>query len=584
MFRAFRSEVEDVLEAALLRLELPSGDLGVERPPPDRDAALASSVSFRLASEAEATPSAIANDIAAAIEITETRYIASVDVAGPYVNFSVSERFYAETLNQSVSSDYGSLSSQNTSIIIEHTSANPTGPIHVGRARNTIFGDSLARLLEYAGYDVERQYYVNDAGRQMALFTWAYETFDEADLPPPERARSDYELVRYYRKGNRYLENADEAATEVAESEIASIIDGLDRGDMAVYERVERVVDSVLEGMQQSLSRLPVAFDQFVKETRFIRNGTAESVIERLQSAPESIYEDGAWQLDLSGHDIDKRLVFVRSDGTSLYTTRDLAYHEWKLQNFDRAVTVLGEDHKLQAEQLDAALSILDVDTDSLDQTFCSYVNLPDGRMSTREGTGVDLDDLLDEAVKRARSEVTSRVGSRERDDELTQGDIDRIARQVGIGAVRYDIISKQPTKGITFEWERALDFEAQSAPYIQYVHARCCGIQSEARAQEISPDARAELLVTAPERALLDEISRLPLTVEAAADELAPHMIATYLRSIAETFNTFYRECSVLSAETTEVSQARLALVGATANAIENALDILGIEAPRSM
>jgi arginyl-tRNA synthetase len=584
MFRAFRSEVEDVLEAALLRLELPSGDLGVERPPPDRDAALASSVSFRLASEAEATPSAIANDIAAAIEITETRYIASVDVAGPYVNFSVSERFYAETLNQSVSSDYGSLSSQNTSIIIEHTSANPTGPIHVGRARNTIFGDSLARLLEYAGYDVERQYYVNDAGRQMALFTWAYETFDEADLPPPERARSDYELVRYYRKGNRYLENADEAATEVAESEIASIIDGLDRGDMAVYERVERVVDSVLEGMQQSLSRLPVAFDQFVKETRFIRNGTAESVIERLQSAPESIYEDGAWQLDLSGHDIDKRLVFVRSDGTSLYTTRDLAYHEWKLQNFDRAVTVLGEDHKLQAEQLDAALSILDVDTDSLDQTFYSYVNLPDGRMSTREGTGVDLDDLLDEAVKRARSEVTSRVGSRERDDELTQGDIDRIARQVGIGAVRYDIISKQPTKGITFEWERALDFEAQSAPYIQYVHARCCGIQSEARAQEISPDARAELLVTAPERALLDEISRLPLTVEAAADELAPHMIATYLRSIAETFNTFYRECSVLSAETTEVSQARLALVGATANAIENALDILGIEAPRSM
>lgn len=584
MFRAFRSEVEDVLEAALLRLELPSGDLGVERPPPDRDAALASSVSFRLASEAEATPSAIANDIAAAIEITETKYIASVDVAGPYVNFSVSERFYTETLNQSVSSDYGSLSSQNTSMIIEHTSANPTGPIHVGRARNTVFGDSLARLLEYAGYDIERQYYVNDAGRQMALFTWAYETFDEADLPPPERARSDYELVRYYRKGNRYLENADEAATEVAESEIASIIDGLDRGDMAVYERVERVVDSVLEGMQQSLNRLPVAFDQFVKETRFIRNGAAESVIERLQSAPESIYEDGAWQVDLSGHDIDKRLVFVRSDGTSLYTTRDLAYHEWKLQNFDRAVTVLGEDHKLQAEQLDAALSILDVDTDSLDQTFYSYVNLPDGRMSTREGTGVDLDDLLDEAVKRARSEVTSRVGSRERDDELTQDDIDRIARQVGIGAVRYDIISKQPTKGITFEWERALDFEAQSAPYIQYVHARCCGIQSEAGAKNMSPDARAELLVTAPERALLDEISRLPLTVEAAADELAPHMIATYLRSIAETFNTFYRECSVLSAETTEVSQARLALVGATANAIENALDILGIEAPSSM
>src|SRR5699024_5303212 len=154
----------------------------------------------------------------------------------------------------------------------------------------------------------------------------------------------------------------------------------------------------------------------------------------------------------------------------SLYTTRDLAHHEWKVDNFDHAVTVLGEDHKLQAEQLRETRSILGNDTDKLASVYYSWINLPEGGMSTREGTGVDLDDLLDESIERAREEVESRLDSRIRDDELDEEDVARIARKVGIGAVRYDIVAKQPAKSITFEWERALDFEAQSAPYVQYV------------------------------------------------------------------------------------------------------------------
>ena len=242
---------------------------------------------------------------------------------------------------------------------------------------------------------------------------------------------------------------------------------------------------------------------------------------------------------------------------------------------------MLGEDHKLQAEQLRTALEILGNDTDQLRSTFYSWVNLPEGGMSTREGTGVDLDDLLDEAVSRARDEVESRLDSRSRDDELDEDDVDRIAEQVGIGAVRYDIVSKQPTKGITFEWERALDFEAQSAPYVQYVHARCCGILDDAG--EVAADVDPAALETAEEEALLREIARFPAVIEAAAADHRPHVVATYTRSFAETFNAFYRECPVLDADE-ETRAARVALVGAARTTIANALDAIGVEAPTSM
>jgi arginyl-tRNA synthetase len=149
------------------------------------------------------------------------------------------------------------------------------------------------------------------------------------------------------------------------------------------------------------------------------------------------------------------------------------------------------------------------------------------------------------------------------------------------VGAVRYDVVSKQPTKGITFEWDRALDFEAQSAPYVQYVHARCLGI--EERADGVPDDVDAAVLTDPTERALLHEIARLPAVVEAAADDLSPHVVATYTRDVAEAFNAFYRECPVLDAEA-EVRGARLALVRAARHAVANALDVVGVEAPRAM
>ena len=582
MFIEFRSAVEDAVAGALAARDLPTDDLGIEEPPEGVDAVLASSVAFRLASEVGAPPPKVAADVATEIDAADYDYIGEISTQGPYLNFAPSDDYYADTLAAAGDEAYGQRPPKGKSVVVEHTSANPTGPVHVGRARNPIIGDAIANAVDYAGYDVERHYYVNDAGRQVAVFTWAYETFDEADLPEPEREKPDYELVRYYRKGNSYLEDADEADVEAAEAEIESIMQGLEAGDEETYERVSEVVDTVLDGMTQTLSRLPAEFDEFVKETRFMRSGATDDVVERLQALDEAVYEEDAWQLDLSEHGIEKNFVFLRSDGTTLYTTRDLAHHEWKFDNFDRAVTVVGEDHKLTFSQLSETLELLDHDTEQLDQVFFSWVNLPGGEgMSTREGTGVDLDDLLDEAVSRAREEVEDRMDDRIREDDLTEDDVDRIAHQVGIGAVRFDIVAKQPSKTITFEWERALDFEAQSAPYVQYVHARCQGILD---GETVSDDIDADVLETPEERDLLRTIARFPAVIEQVADDLEPHRVATYTRTFAERFNAFYRECPVLEAETEELQAARLALVAAAAHTIGNALDVLGVAAPESM
>ncbi|MFW5937590.1 MAG: arginine--tRNA ligase, partial [Halanaeroarchaeum sp.] len=174
MLLSFRQEVETVLTAALERLDLPTDDLGIEEPPEDVPAVLASSAAFRLASVVGAPPPQVAGDVAEAIDISDTDYVGTVSVQGPYVNFQPNRAYLADTLEAAQREDFGVLAPKDTAVVVEHTSANPTGPVHVGRARNPILGDAVARLVDYAGYDVDVHYYVNDAGRQMAVFTWAY--------------------------------------------------------------------------------------------------------------------------------------------------------------------------------------------------------------------------------------------------------------------------------------------------------------------------------------------------------------------------------------------------------------------------
>jgi len=518
-----------------------------------------------------------------------------VQTQGPYLNFLPSDAYFAETLETATGDTYGNLPDREESVVVEHTSANPTGPVHVGRARTRSSATpSVICSSTPATTSTATTTSTTPAGRQMAVFAWAYETFDEDDLEdePARATRIEYDLVRYYRKGNAYLENASDAEVEAAEAEIESIMQGLEAGDDEAYERVSEVVDQVLGGMTECLARLPAEFDEFVKETRFMRNGATDDLVARLKELDESVYEEDAWQLELEDHGIDKNLVFLRADGTSLYATRDLAHHEWKFDEYDRAVTVLGEDHKLQAKQVRTTLELLGNETDQLRQVLYSYVNLPEGKMSTRRGTGVDLDDLLDEAIDRARGEVEDRLDDRIRDDDLDDEDIERIAHQVGIGAVRYDIVSKQPTKAITFEWDPRWTSRPSLRP-TSSTFTRAVVVSSRKRESIPRPAwptsrppstpicSRPRPNGTSSRRS----IARFPAVVDEAADDLEPHQIATYTREFADRFNGFYRECPVLADDVDpEIREARLALVAASKHAVANALSILGVAAPRSM
>jgi arginyl-tRNA synthetase len=357
------------------------------------------------------------------------------------------------------------------------------------------------------------------------------------------------------------------------DKEISEILNKYEHLDPDVSAKIRKMVETCLEGQQMTLARMNVFYDKFVWESSFVQNGTVNEVIEKLAKTGYAERKpDGALALNLSPFGMEKEFVLTRADGTSLYTTRDIAYHIWKLANCDMAVNVLGEDQKLAMQRLAATLKILG-ETKLPKIVFYSFVSLPEGRMSTRKGVVVNLDDLLDEAIERAYIEVDKRR------KDLPEDRKRKIAEAVGIGAVRFDIIRVAAEKSITFKWEQALDFEKQGAPFVQYSYARACSILEKAERQQYD----LSVLKEKEEIALVKKMAMLPYEVQVASTDLKPHIMANYARELAETFNQFYRFVSVLNAEP-ELREARLALVNASRITLANTLDLLGIAALEEM
>jgi arginyl-tRNA synthetase len=478
-------------------------------------------------------------------------------------------------------------------VTVEHTSANPNGPFHVGRARNPIIGDTLVRLLRKAGYNVEAQYWVNDMGKQVMILVWGIKNISEDSLPPSERDKTDHLLVRYYQAANAKMEEDPKVQDEinallkeyeeaVKDGEWGRIISRTGSSEIRASD-VKEACNGVLEGMVGSLSRLGVGLDRFVYESQVVEDHSLWNIIGGLEKSPLSRDEDGAKYLDLSGHikggdegQYKRRFVFTRSDGSALYTTRDLAYHSWKLSQCDQAINVLGEDHRYQSQMLELALS--ELGSEKLPETvFYAFVSLPEGKMSTRRNRVVFLDDLLDEAVERAKEEVLKRR------DDLSSGDLDEISNMVGIGALRFNTVKVQPEKKIIFKWEEALNFEGSSAPFVQYSHARACSILRKWGSEVVDKPDWSKM-VEGSEKDLVKTLARFPLVIEESALKRKIHLIPLYLIEVASSFNDFYRDCPVLNESDKERKMTRLALVTLTRNVLKDGLEVIGIRAPERM
>jgi arginyl-tRNA synthetase len=564
MFLAFKQETERILKQALADASYAVSESDLELVESEH-ADLSSRIAFSLARRYQQSPAAIAAEIVQQLHLpAEGTLIADAKAVGPYINFSVNDRFFQETLER-LRGDEPFAAQKHQKIILEHTSANPDGPLHIGHLRNAVLGDVLTRVLRCAGYAVETQYYLNDMGRQIAVVVWGADrmVYDDGK-------KADHAVAEVYIAANRLLEAQPEWGVEVEE-----LMRRYEAGDTGIMQQYDAAVNKCLTGIQESLKRLHIEHDRFVWESDFVRGGAVKGVIEELKQKGEIKREGSALLLQLEG--IEKALVIQRTDGTSLYTTRDLAYHRWKGERCDRMIDVFGKDHELVTQQLAKALELIGVRAPEF--VIFAFVSLPTGSLSTRAGRYISVDELIEKIVERAYTEVAKRRADLQDDAKR------EIARKVGIGALRYDMVKVSPDKHILFDMEEALDIEKKGAPFIQYSHARACSILRAAQEKGYPVDDAydASRLQHPNEAALIKQLARFRYTIELAAADLKTHQVAKYARELAESFNMFYKDCPVLNAED-GLRNARLALVDCARIVLQAVLAVLGIEAPVEM
>jgi arginyl-tRNA synthetase len=553
MFKEFRKECQDVLNIAYkdeikdATAKIPEASWAIPRVETFGD--LSTNICFVLAPLFKKSPEEIANTLVG--KIKPKKLLKEVKAEKGYLNFFINYHPFILKLLENVDRDFGRGSKKLEKIIVEHTSANPDGPLHIGHLRNAVIGDTLSRILRFAGYDVDVHYYLNDMGKQTAKVVWGRRKFDVMD------GKKDHSTAEIYIEANRVIEE------QGLDFELSELLSKYEAGEKKTVDEFVSAVEFCLEGIKETLGRLGIKHDRFVWESTFVRDGSVGKIIDRLAKTKYAERDGGALILDLLDFDIDKQMVIVRGDGTSLYIARDLAHHAWKMKE-GTGINVWGADHKLVSMQLSVGLKILGFQAPEF--IIHEFISLPQGSMSTRKGVFISADQLIDETVTKAFEELRSRR------PEIGEEAAREIAEDIGISAVRFNIERIAPEKSMVFKWEEALDFERQGAPFIQYAYARAKKILS--KADETKREMETDYIED-EEKRLFRVVSRFPEIVEEAALSRKASIVAGYVIDISNAFHSFYMSSRVLGAEK---EGFRLSLVDAFTTVIGNVMDILGI------
>jgi arginyl-tRNA synthetase len=504
-----------------------------------------------------------------------------VEAVKGYLNLYYSTGIYTRKILDAVleqKEGFGRGESKGERILVEFSQPNTHKAFHVGHLRNVVLGDALCNILDAAGFDVVRANYINDTGLHVIKWLWDYQKTHAGETPGSDKTRWMGDI---YAEANRRLEE-----DPAGETEVRALYARWDQRDPEVMRLWEQTRLWSLEGFDQIYTLLGVRFDKIYYDHEMEKPG--QELVDELIRRGIAIDERPAGPViirldDLLGisKETYRVLVVLRSDGTSLYATKDLPLAVKKFEDYDpdRSVYVIDVRQSLYMQQIYKTLEVIGHPDWAKRCYHMSYeiVNLPGNvTLASREGTVVLLEDLVREAKARALQVV------QEKNPSLTAEEMQQVAHQVALGAIKYPMLARDSTKVVTFDWQSALDFNGQAAPYIQYAHVRANSILR--RMDGPLPDTLTPAYELEPaEIQLVDLISRLPGEIQRAAQEYKPLHIANLAYDLAKTFNDFYTQCQVLKASP-EVRLNRLRLVAATRQAIAILLNLLGIQAPDLM
>ena len=538
------------IKASIIKSELVETvpEIKIETPKDPANGDYSSNIAMVLTKLARKNPREIANQIVENLD-TNKANVKKVDIAGPgFINFYLDKQYLTEIIKTALTKGetFGQTEERkNESIIVEYVSANPTGDLHIGHARNAAVGDTLSNVLSAAGYDVTREYYINDAGKQIENLAHSIEArYNQAlglDAELPEDGYYGKDIIAI---GKDLAEKHPEIKDQAEEERIKTFRKlGLD------YE---------MKKLKQDLTDFNIHFDNWFSETSLYETNKISAVLDKMTELGYTYEQDGATWLKTTEFGDDKDRVLIKQDGTYTYFLPDIAYHYDKVERgFDKLINLFGADHHGYINRLKASLETFGVDSKRLEIQIMQMVRLlQDGvevKMSKRTGNAITLRDIMDE---------------------------------VGIDAARYFLTMRSPDTHFDFDMELAKK-ESQDNPvyYAQYAHARISSIIRQAEEKGITIDQNVDLSLITHEKAfdLLKKIAEFEPTIVSAAESRSPHRITNYIQDLAAQFHKFYNAEKVLT-DDAEKTKAHLALIEAARITLRNALALVGVSAPESM
>ena len=524
--------------------------------------------------------------------------VADFNVIKGFLNLTISASCWIELLNTIHSSpSFGTVEATETSplVMIEYSSPNTNKPLHLGHVRNNLLGYSLAEIMKANGYKVVKTNIVNDRGIHICKSMLAWKKWGEGATPESAGKKGDHLIGDFYvlfdKKYKQELAELQESGLSKEEAEAKSALMAEARemllkweaGDKEVVDLWTMMNNWVYAGFDETYKRMGVDFDKIYYESQTYLEGKGK-VLEGLEKGVFYRREDGSVWADLTGDGLDEKLL-LRADGTSVYMTQDIGTAKLRFDDYpiNKMIYVVGNEQNYHFQVLSILLDKLGFEFGKgLVHFSYGMVELPEGKMKSREGTVVDADDLMEEMISTAR-EISQELGKL---DGLTTQEAEKIASMVGLGSLKYFILKVDPRKNMTFNPKESIDFNGNTGPFIQYTYARICSVLRKAAEQGITlpNQLAANIKKTKKEEGLIQLTSDFESVVKDAGNEYSPAIIANYVYDLVKEYNQFYHDFSILREENEDVKVFRLVLSANVAKVVKKGMSLLGIEVPERM